>query len=151
MAKQNTAAPAVPGVPAQTSPLNVLNAQNAVPQPVSSSVDQASQPANGHAAVNPYAGNPFAALGNLAPNQGKGRERGPVPAISREVGRPEEGTWRRSAGGALPRERVDRDVNVIVLSCPRVGERKKPTNKNPTPKIYPNQPSNFFLESCIDT
>ncbi|KAL1968743.1 hypothetical protein VTN77DRAFT_1569 [Rasamsonia byssochlamydoides] len=70
MAKQNTAASAAPGVPAQTSPLNVLNAQNAVSQPVSSSVDQASQPANGQAAVNPFAGNPFAALGNLAANQG---------------------------------------------------------------------------------
>ncbi|KAL1998160.1 hypothetical protein VTN02DRAFT_6744 [Thermoascus thermophilus] len=72
MAKQSTTATAAPGVPTQTSPLNVLNTQSAVPQPVSSSVDQASQPPNGQAAVNPYAGNlatPFAALGNVAQNQ----------------------------------------------------------------------------------
>lgn len=73
MAKQNTAAPAVPSVPAQTSPLNVLNTQSAAAPPVTSSVDQASQPPNGQAAVNPYAGNlatPFAALSNVAQTQG---------------------------------------------------------------------------------
>lgn len=85
MAKQNTSAPAAPGVPAQTSPLNVLNTQSAVPQPVSSSVDQASQPPSGQAAVNPYAGNlaaTFAALSNIAQNQG------PVPQTQSQTSNP---------------------------------------------------------------
>lgn len=71
MAKQNTAAPAVPGTMAQTNPLNVLNTQSTVSQPVSSSVDQASQPPSGQTGVNPYAGTmatPFAALSNLTQN-----------------------------------------------------------------------------------
>jgi protein NRD1 len=67
MAKQNPTASAASGVPVQTNPFNVSNGQSAIPG--SSSVDQASQPANGQAAVNPYGGTPFAALGNLAVNQ----------------------------------------------------------------------------------
>lgn len=69
MAKQNQTAPTASGVPVQTNPFNLSNAQNAVSVPGTSSVDQASQPANGQSAVNPYGGTPFAALGNLAMNQ----------------------------------------------------------------------------------
>ncbi|RHZ49687.1 Nrd1 complex RNA-binding subunit [Aspergillus thermomutatus] len=69
MAKQNITTPAVP---ATTNPLNALNAQGTVSQPVSSSVDQASQVQAGQAGVNPYAAGtmatPFAALSNLAQN-----------------------------------------------------------------------------------
>ncbi|KAI9933355.1 hypothetical protein ASPWEDRAFT_30196 [Aspergillus wentii DTO 134E9] len=72
MAKQNTAAPAAPAVPAQANPLSALNPQSTVPQPVSSSVDQASHAPNGQAGVNPYAAGamatPFAALGGVAQN-----------------------------------------------------------------------------------
>lgn len=71
MAKQSTPAPTAPSVPAQSNSL--LSTQTAAAPPVTSSVDQASQPPNGQAAVNPYAGNlatPFAALGNVAQNQG---------------------------------------------------------------------------------
>lgn len=95
MAKQNTAAPAAPSVPAQTSPLNVLNAQNAVPQPVSSSVDQASQPASGQAAVNPFA-NPFAALGNLAQNQSM------VPQSQSQTPNPIPATQQNPLAALLP-------------------------------------------------
>ncbi|KAK2766202.1 hypothetical protein FQN54_007718 [Arachnomyces sp. PD_36] len=66
MAKQNTSAPAASGVPAQTSPNNVLNTQSAVSQPMPPSVDQASAVSGGQA-VNPYAGNlaaQFAGLSN---------------------------------------------------------------------------------------
>ncbi|EED15124.1 RNA binding protein Nrd1, putative [Talaromyces stipitatus ATCC 10500] len=62
MAKQNPSAPAAPGAPAQANPLSVLNPQSATPLPASTSVDQVATGAN----VSPY-GNPFAALGNLAP------------------------------------------------------------------------------------
>ncbi|GIJ85414.1 hypothetical protein Asppvi_004271 [Aspergillus pseudoviridinutans] len=69
MAKQSTTAPAVP---ASTNPLNALNMQGTVSQPVTSSVDQASQIQAGQAGVNPYAAGtmatPFAALSNLAQN-----------------------------------------------------------------------------------
>ncbi|PWY86338.1 hypothetical protein BO94DRAFT_585931 [Aspergillus sclerotioniger CBS 115572] len=76
MAKQNTTAPAAPAVAAQANPLNALNQQGTVPQPASSSVDQASHPQNGQAGVNPYAAaaaagsmaTPFAGLSNVAPN-----------------------------------------------------------------------------------
>ncbi|PYH98361.1 hypothetical protein BO71DRAFT_406191 [Aspergillus ellipticus CBS 707.79] len=72
MAKQNTTAPAAPAVAAQANPLNVLNQQSTVPQPASSSVDQASQSQNGQAGVNPYAAGsmatPFAGLSNVAQN-----------------------------------------------------------------------------------
>ena len=79
MAKQNTpaqsaqAAPAAPAAPAPANPLAALNPQGVTPQPVSNSVDQASQPASSQAGVNPYvagamAANPFAALGNMAQN-----------------------------------------------------------------------------------
>ncbi|PWY79551.1 hypothetical protein BO70DRAFT_406936 [Aspergillus heteromorphus CBS 117.55] len=72
MAKQNTAAPAASAVAAHTNPLNALNQQSTVPQPASSSVDQASQPQNGQAGVNPYAAGsmatPFAGLSNMAQN-----------------------------------------------------------------------------------
>lgn len=68
MAKQNTAAPPAPAVPAQTSPLSALSQpQGAASQPVSS-VEPA---ANGHAGVNPFAAGamaPFAALSNVAQN-----------------------------------------------------------------------------------
>ncbi|KAF7168116.1 hypothetical protein CNMCM5623_001230 [Aspergillus felis] len=69
MAKQSTTTPAVP---ATTNPLNALNMQGTVSQPVTSSVDQASQVQAGQAGVNPYAAGtmatPFAALSNLAQN-----------------------------------------------------------------------------------
>ncbi|KAL2810233.1 hypothetical protein BJX63DRAFT_402808 [Aspergillus granulosus] len=67
MAKQNTAAPAAPAAAAPINPLSALSQQSTVPQPVSSSVDQASQP---QAGVNPFGAmaTPFAALGNLAQN-----------------------------------------------------------------------------------
>ncbi|KAL2817230.1 hypothetical protein BDW59DRAFT_152826 [Aspergillus cavernicola] len=70
MAKQNTAAPAAPAAAAPVNPLSALSQQSTVPQPVSSSVDQGLQSQSGQAGVNPYGamGNPFAALGNLAPN-----------------------------------------------------------------------------------
>ena len=86
MAKQNTAPPAAAPAPApaptpapaqgivpQPNPLNVLGAQNAVSQPVSSPVDQASQlpTATPPVGVNPYAGamaTPFGALSNLTQN-----------------------------------------------------------------------------------
>ncbi|GKZ31533.1 hypothetical protein AbraIFM66950_012258 [Aspergillus brasiliensis] len=72
MAKQNTTAPAAPAVAAQTNPLNALTQQSTVPQPASSSVDQASQPPNGQAGVNPYAAGsmatPFAGLSSVAQN-----------------------------------------------------------------------------------
>ncbi|GES65629.1 RNA binding protein Nrd1 [Aspergillus terreus] len=68
MAKQNTAAPPAPAVPAQTSPLSALSQpQGAASQPVSS----VEPPANGHAGVNPFAAGamaPFAALSNVAQN-----------------------------------------------------------------------------------
>ncbi|KAL5355445.1 hypothetical protein BJX96DRAFT_48851 [Aspergillus floccosus] len=68
MAKQNTAAPAAPAVPAQTSPLSALTQpQGAASQPVSS----VEPTANGHAGVNPFATGamaPFAALSNVAQN-----------------------------------------------------------------------------------
>ncbi|OJJ44862.1 hypothetical protein ASPZODRAFT_17778 [Penicilliopsis zonata CBS 506.65] len=76
MAKQNTAAPVAPGAAAPANPLSVLNPASALPPSVSSSVDQVSQPANMQAGVNPYAGTipaPFAALGNVAQNQGLGQ------------------------------------------------------------------------------
>ncbi|KAL3445501.1 hypothetical protein BJX65DRAFT_146604 [Aspergillus insuetus] len=65
MAKQNTAAPTAPAAAAPINPLSALSQQSTVPQPVSSSVDQASQ---SQAGVNPYGAmaTPFAALGNLA-------------------------------------------------------------------------------------
>lgn len=72
MAKQNTTAPAAPAVAAQTNPLNALTQQSTVPQPASSSVDQASQGPNGQAGVNPYAAGsmatPFAGLSSVAQN-----------------------------------------------------------------------------------
>ncbi|KAI9367270.1 hypothetical protein BJX61DRAFT_529329 [Aspergillus egyptiacus] len=70
MAKQSTAAPAAPAPAAPVNPLSALGQQGVVPQPVSSSVDQALQSQSGQAGVNPYAAmvNPFASLGNLAPN-----------------------------------------------------------------------------------
>ncbi|GKZ84980.1 hypothetical protein AnigIFM56816_010540 [Aspergillus niger] len=72
MAKQNTTAPAAPAVAAQTNPLSALTQQSTVPQPASSSVDQASQPPNGQAGVNPYAAGsmatPFAGLSSVAQN-----------------------------------------------------------------------------------
>ena len=73
MAKQNTPAPAAPAAPAPANPLAALNPHGVTPQPVSTSVDQASQPASTQAGVNPYAAsamaaNPFAALGNMAQN-----------------------------------------------------------------------------------
>ncbi|OJJ08081.1 hypothetical protein ASPVEDRAFT_89316 [Aspergillus versicolor CBS 583.65] len=70
MAKQNTAAPAAPAAAAPVNPLAALNQQNTVPQPASSSVDQALQHQTGQPGVNPYGAvaNPFAALGNLAQN-----------------------------------------------------------------------------------
>ncbi|ODM19913.1 hypothetical protein SI65_04899 [Aspergillus cristatus] len=75
MAKQNTAAPAAPAVPAQTNnPLAALTPQTAAaPQPVTTSVDQASQPGAAQPNVNPFAAgamaaNPFAALGGMAQN-----------------------------------------------------------------------------------
>ncbi|PWY74648.1 RNA binding protein Nrd1 [Aspergillus eucalypticola CBS 122712] len=72
MAKQNTTAPAAPAVAAQTNPLNALTQQSTVPQPASSSVDQASQAPNGQAGVNPYAAGsmatPFAGLSSVAQN-----------------------------------------------------------------------------------
>lgn len=72
MAKQNTAAPAAPAVPAQSNPLSALAQQNAASQPIPPSADQASQPPNGQAAVNPYAGGamplPFTGLGSVASN-----------------------------------------------------------------------------------
>lgn len=87
MAKQNTTAPSAPGVPAQTNPLNVLNAQSAAPSlPVTSSVDQATQAANGQN-VNPYgAAAAFAGLGNLnanpmAPNTLPGSQANPLAAV----------------------------------------------------------------------
>ncbi|KKK16066.1 hypothetical protein P175DRAFT_0436733 [Aspergillus ochraceoroseus IBT 24754] len=70
MAKQNTAAPAAPAMAAQTNPLSALGQQSTVSQPVSSSVDQASQSQSGQAGVNPYGAMtaPFAALSNVAQN-----------------------------------------------------------------------------------
>lgn len=70
MAKQNTAAPAAPAAAAPVNPLAALSQQNTVPQPASSSVDQALQPQAGQPGVNPYGAvaTPFAALGNLAQN-----------------------------------------------------------------------------------
>ncbi|KAL4812829.1 hypothetical protein BDW67DRAFT_169411 [Aspergillus spinulosporus] len=70
MAKQNTAAPAAPAAAASVNPLSALSQQTTVPQPASSSVDQALQSQVSTAGVNPYAAvaNPFAALGNLAQN-----------------------------------------------------------------------------------
>lgn len=72
MAKQNTTAPAAPAVAAQANPLNALTQQSTVPQPASSSVDQASQGPNGQAGVNPYAAGsmatPFAGLSSVAQN-----------------------------------------------------------------------------------
>lgn len=75
MAKQNTAAPAAPAVPAQSNnPLSAITSQTAAaPQPVTASVEQSSQPATTQPNVNPYAAgsmaaNPFAALGNMAQN-----------------------------------------------------------------------------------
>ncbi|RAL07309.1 Nrd1 complex RNA-binding subunit [Aspergillus homomorphus CBS 101889] len=72
MAKQNTAAPAAPAVAAPANPLNALTQPGTVLQTMPSSVDQASQPPNGQAGVNPYAPGamvtPFAALGNVAQN-----------------------------------------------------------------------------------
>ncbi|KAL2863471.1 Nrd1 complex RNA-binding subunit [Aspergillus lucknowensis] len=70
MAKQNTAAPAAPAAAAPANPLSALSQQSTVPQPVSSSVDQASQSQNGQAGVNPYGAmaTPFAALGSLTQN-----------------------------------------------------------------------------------
>ncbi|KAL3470392.1 hypothetical protein BJX99DRAFT_50275 [Aspergillus californicus] len=70
MAKQNTAAPAAPPAAAPVNLLSALSQQSTVPQPVSSSVDQALQSQSGQAGVNPYGAmaTPFAPLGNLAPN-----------------------------------------------------------------------------------
>ncbi|KAL4938681.1 hypothetical protein BDV06DRAFT_49279 [Aspergillus oleicola] len=70
MAKQNTGAPAAQAAPAPVNPLSALGQQSAVPQPTSSSVDQALQSQAGQAGVNPYGAvaNPFAALGNLVQN-----------------------------------------------------------------------------------
>ena len=75
MAKQNTAAPpasAAPAVAPQSNSLGTLTQQNAAPQPVSSSVDQASHSQNGQASVNPFTAGamatPFAALSNVAQN-----------------------------------------------------------------------------------
>ncbi|EAW14681.1 Nrd1 complex RNA-binding subunit [Aspergillus clavatus NRRL 1] len=72
MAKQNTAAPGVPAVPAPANPLGALNPQRPIPQPVASSVDPASQIQNAQTGVNPYAAGamaaPFAALSSLAQN-----------------------------------------------------------------------------------
>lgn len=71
MAKQNTAAPATSGVPAQTSPNSILGAQATVPPVATSSVDQAPQQTNGQA-VNPFAGGNLAAqfpgFSNPTPN-----------------------------------------------------------------------------------
>lgn len=66
MAKQNPSA--APGAPAQANPLSMLAAAQSAPptMPASTSVDQTGQPAPGPS-VNPY-GNPFAALGSLAPS-----------------------------------------------------------------------------------
>ncbi|KAL4927808.1 Nrd1 complex RNA-binding subunit [Aspergillus undulatus] len=70
MAKQNTGAPAAPAAAAPVNPLSALSQQGTIPQPTSSSVDQALQPQAAPAGVNPYGAvaNPFAALGNLAQN-----------------------------------------------------------------------------------
>ncbi|KAL4915585.1 hypothetical protein BDW62DRAFT_188173 [Aspergillus aurantiobrunneus] len=70
MAKQNTAAPAAPAASAPVNPLSALSQQSTIPQPTSSSVDQALQSQAGQTGVNPYGAvaAPFAALGNLAPN-----------------------------------------------------------------------------------
>lgn len=70
MAKQNTAAPAAPAAAAPVNPLGALGQQSAIPQPPSSSVDQALQSQAGQTGVNPYGAmaNPFAALGNLTQN-----------------------------------------------------------------------------------
>ncbi|KAL1958361.1 hypothetical protein VTO42DRAFT_4678 [Malbranchea cinnamomea] len=87
MAKQSTAAAAAPttsGAPAQTSANSVLNPQNAaVPQPVSSSVDQAGQQSNGQA-VNPLAGSlaQLAGLSNPAQNQNMFQSQTQVPAVN---------------------------------------------------------------------
>ncbi|KAL4870180.1 hypothetical protein BDV12DRAFT_166331 [Aspergillus spectabilis] len=71
MAKQNTTAPAASAAVAPVNPLSALSQQATIPLPVSSSVDQASQPQAGHAGVNTYGAMaaPFAALGgSLAQN-----------------------------------------------------------------------------------
>jgi protein NRD1 len=72
MARQNTAAPAVPAIPAHANPLNVLAGQNAAQQQAApASVDQTSQQPNGQAAVNHFGGNlaaSFAALSNMSQN-----------------------------------------------------------------------------------
>ncbi|KAF9885603.1 hypothetical protein FE257_012694 [Aspergillus nanangensis] len=72
MAKQNTGGPAAPAVPAPANPLSALSQMQSATQPMSSSVDQAAQVANGQAGVNPYAAGamaaPFAAMGNVAQN-----------------------------------------------------------------------------------
>lgn len=85
MAKQSSAAaPATSGAPAQASPNSVLNPQNAaVPQPVSSSVDQAGQQSNGQA-VNPLAGSlaQLAGLSNPAQNQSMFPTQTQAPAIN---------------------------------------------------------------------
>lgn len=75
MAKQNTAAPATSGVPAQASMNNVLNAQNGHPQPTPSSVDQLASATNGQA-VNPL-GALFAGMSNGAQSQNQNQ----VPGI----------------------------------------------------------------------
>ncbi|KAE8145722.1 hypothetical protein BDV25DRAFT_163980, partial [Aspergillus avenaceus] len=79
MAKQNTAPPPAPAAPAvvpPTNPLSTLTHQSTAPQPVSSSVDQASSQ-NGQASVNPFApgamATPFAALGNITQNPAMGQ------------------------------------------------------------------------------
>lgn len=80
MAKQNTAPPPTSGTPAQASLNSLLNAQNAVPQPAPSSVDQAPLPANGQA-VNPLAGtlSQFAGLSNGTQNQNQNQSLGAQP------------------------------------------------------------------------
>lgn len=72
MAKLNTAAPAMPPTTAQSNPLSGLAQRNTTPQAVPTSIEQASQPASGQAAANPFAAGgmqgPLAALGNVAQN-----------------------------------------------------------------------------------
>jgi hypothetical protein len=67
MAKQTTTAPPTSGLPAQASLNNMLSAQNGLPQPTPSSVDQGPSATNGQA-VNPL-GALFAGMSNGVQNQ----------------------------------------------------------------------------------
>jgi protein NRD1 len=105
MAKQNTAAPSAPGVPAQSNPLNVLNAPSL---PVTSSVDQAANGQN----VNPYGAAAFAGLGNLnanpmapAPNTLAASQPNPLAAILPQA----------AAAGAPPAPDVFQQVQLLQL------------------------------------